>query len=99
MVLLRFQQSFSQQVEEQRLDSTTLDFLRVSCDLRSAHDDRLRQISWKKFACREIPTRNEGTVLRLLGSKPQPVKDLHILYCGSLLAAIVSVWQDLTHSE
>ena|SRR5207244_1873421 len=99
MVLLRFQQSFSQQVEEQRLDSTTLDFLRVSCDLRSAHDDRLRQISWKKFACREIPTRNEGTVLRLLGSKPQPVKDLHFLNCGRLLATLESVRQNVHQTD
>lgn len=35
------------------------------------------KFSWKKFAWGEIPTRNNGTVPRLLRSKPQLVKDLH----------------------
>ena len=57
------------------------------------------KFSWKKFACREIPTRNEGTVLRLLGSKPQPVKDLHFLNCGRLLATLESVRQNVHQTD
>ena len=73
--------------------------LRIACvfaAICAAHmTANFGKFSWKKFACREIPTRTEGTAPRSLRSKPQPVKDLHFLNCGRKLARFESVRQSI----
>ena len=92
-------QGFPQQLEQQRPEETKLfiycGFIAICA---TADDKQLRQIFAEKnsYAVKFLPAK-KAQYLRLFRSKPQPVKDLHFLKCGRMLASMIMVRQIVRH--